>query len=250
MTGTLLRLIWERIFMLRVEDIDVSYGDVQALWGVTLYANDGEIVALVGSNGAGKTTVLKTVAGTLRPKKGSVILDKKRLDVAEAHEIVQLGISLVPEGRRLFRDMTVLENLELGGYIDRARKLKEQNLRWAFHIFPILEQRWRQPAGTLSGGEQQMLAIARGLMSEPKLLLVDELSLGLGPLIVKNIYKTLKEINKSRNVGILVVEQNVRLALEVANRGYVIQNGRITMDGEGRELLASEEIKSAYLSVG
>jgi branched-chain amino acid transport system ATP-binding protein len=236
--------------MLEVENIDVGYGDVQALWGVTFNAGDGEIVALVGSNGAGKTTVLKTVSGSIRPKKGRVILDKRRLDVAETHEIVQLGISLVPEGRRLFRDMTVLENLELGGYIERARKLKEQNLRWVYDTFPILEKRWKQLAGTLSGGEQQMLAIARGLMSEPKLLLVDELSLGLAPLIVKNIYKALKDINTSRGVAILVVEQNVRLALEVADRGYVIENGRITMEGDGRSLLGSEEIKRAYLAMG
>jgi branched-chain amino acid transport system ATP-binding protein len=236
--------------MLEVENIDVGYGDVQALWDVSFKAGDGEIVALVGSNGAGKTTVLKTVSGSLRPKKGRVILDKKRLDAAETHEIVQRGISLVPEGRRLFRDMTVLENLELGGYIERARKLKEQNLRWVYDLFPILEKRWKQLAGTLSGGEQQMLAIARGLMSEPKLLLVDELSLGLAPLIVKNIYKALKDINTSRRVAILVVEQNVRLALEAADRGYVIENGRITMEGDGRGLLGNEEIKRAYLAMG
>ncbi len=236
--------------MLEVENIDVSYGDIRALWDVTFSANDGEIVALVGSNGAGKTTVLKTVAGGLRPKKGRVILDKERLDMAAAHEIVQMGISLVPEGRRLFRDMTVLENLELGGYIGRARRLKQRNLQWVFSVFPILEKRWKQLAGTLSGGEQQMLAIARGLMAEPKLLLVDELSLGLAPIIVKNIYKTLKDINRSKGVAILVVEQNVRLALEVADRGYVIENGRITMEGAGRSLLASEAIKSAYLAMG
>jgi branched-chain amino acid transport system ATP-binding protein len=236
--------------MLEVENIDVSYGDIQALWDVTFNAGDAEIVALVGSNGAGKTTVLKTVSGGLRPKKGSVMLDNQRLDGAAAYEIVEMGISMVPEGRRLFRDMTVLENLELGGFIERARKLKEQNLKWAYDLFPILEKRSKQLAGTLSGGEQQMLAIARGLMSEPKLLLVDELSLGLAPLIVKNIYKTLKDINTSRRVAILVVEQNVRMALEVSDRGYVIENGRITMEGAGRSLLASDAIKSAYLAMG
>jgi branched-chain amino acid transport system ATP-binding protein len=236
--------------MLEVENIDVSYGDIQALWDVSFHAADGEIVALVGSNGAGKTTALKTVSGSLRPKKGRVILDHERLDAVETHEIVRMGISMVPEGRRLFRDMTVLENLELGGYIERARGVKAQNLQWIFGVFPILKRRWKQVAGTLSGGEQQMLAIARGLMSEPKLLLVDELSLGLAPLIVKNIYRTLKDINTSRRVAILVVEQNVRLALEVADRGYVIENGRITMEGPGRRLLASEAIKSAYLAMG
>jgi branched-chain amino acid transport system ATP-binding protein len=236
--------------MLEVENVDVSYGDIQALWDVTFNAGDGEIVALVGSNGAGKTTVLKTVCGSLRPKKGSLMLDNRRLDGAAAHEIVEMGISMVPEGRRLFRDMTVLENLELGGFIERARRLKEQNLKWAYDLFPILEKRSEQLAGTLSGGEQQMLAIARGLMSEPKLLLVDELSLGLAPLIVKNIYKTLKDINTSRRVAILVVEQNVRMALEVADRGYVIENGRITMEGAGPSLLADDAIKSAYLAMG
>jgi branched-chain amino acid transport system ATP-binding protein len=236
--------------MLEVENIDVSYGDVQALWDVSFHATDGEIVALVGSNGAGKTTALKTVSGSLRPKKGRVILDHERLDAVETHEIVRMGISMVPEGRRLFRDMTVLENLELGGYIKRARGVKARNLQWIFGVFPLLKRRWKQLAGTLSGGEQQMLAIARGLMSEPKLLLVDELSLGLAPLIVKNIYRTLKDINTSRHVAILVVEQNVRLALEVADRGYVIENGRITMEGPGRHLLASEAIKNAYLAMG
>jgi branched-chain amino acid transport system ATP-binding protein len=236
--------------MLEVEKIDVGYGDVQALWNVTFNAGDGEIVALVGSNGAGKTTVLKTVSGSLRPKRGKVIFDHRRLDGTEPHEIVRRGISMVPEGRRLFRDMTVIENLELGGYIERARGLKAQNLQWVFGVFPILERRSKQLAGTLSGGEQQMLAIARGLMSDPKLLLVDELSLGLAPLIVKNIYKTLKDINTSRRVAILVVEQNVRLALEVADRGYVIENGRITLEGPGRGLLASEAIKHAYLAMG
>ena len=238
--------------MLEVENIDVSYGDIRALWDVTFSANDGEIVALVGSNGAGKTTVLKTVAGGLRPKKGRVILDKKRLDLAAAHEIVQMGISLVPEGRRLFRDMTVLENLELGGYIGRARRLKGRNLQWVFTVFPILEKRWKQLAGTLSGGEQQMLAIPDNgaHVTTPTCFLVDELSLGLAPIIVKSIYKTLKDINGSRGVAILVVEQNVRLALEVADRGYVIENGRITMEGTGGSLLASDAIKSAYLAIG
>jgi branched-chain amino acid transport system ATP-binding protein len=161
-----------------------------------------------------------------------------------------MGVVLIPEGRRLFRDMTVLENLEMGGFIERARKLKEQNLKWISEIFPILGERLRQIAGTLSGGEQQMLAIARGLMSEPKLLLVDELSLGLAPLIVKNIYDTLEEINRSRKMAILVVEQNVRLALKIADRGYIVENGRITGEGIGSELLGSEQVKQAYLAMG
>jgi branched-chain amino acid transport system ATP-binding protein len=236
--------------MLEITNVDVSYGDIQALWDVSLTVKSEEIVALVGSNGAGKTTVLKTITGLLRPRNGNVSIYGVRSDTIPAHKIVDLGVSLVPEGRRLFRDMTVLENLEIGGYIGRARNVKNENLRWIFEIFPILEKRLRQLAGTLSGGEQQMLAIARGLMSEPKMLLVDELSLGLAPLIVKNIYKTLKEINTSRKVTILVVEQNVRLALEIGDRAYILENGRISGEGRGIDLLNSEQVKKAYLAMG
>jgi branched-chain amino acid transport system ATP-binding protein len=236
--------------MLEVENVDVHYGDVQALWDVSFRVKEEEMVSLVGSNGAGKTTVLKTISGILRPTKGSVSIDGIRLDAIPAHQIVEMGAVLIPEGRRLFRDMTVLENLEMGGFIDRARKLKDQNLKWISEIFPVLGERLRQIAGTLSGGEQQMLAIARGLMSEPKLLLLDELSLGLAPLIVKNIYDTLEEINRSRKMAILVVEQNVRLALKIADRAYIIENGRITGEGIGSELLGSEQVKQAYLAMG
>jgi branched-chain amino acid transport system ATP-binding protein len=236
--------------MLEVENVDVYYGDVQALWNVSFRVEGEEIVALVGSNGAGKTTVLKTITGLLRPRNGNVSIYGVRSDTIPAHKIVDLGVSLVPEGRRLFRDMTVLENLEIGGYIGRARNVKNENLRWIFEIFPILEKRLRQLAGTLSGGEQQMLAIARGLMSEPKMLLVDELSLGLAPLIVKNIYKILKEINTSRKMTILVVEQNVRLALEIGDRAYILENGRISGEGRGIDLLNSEQVKKAYLAMG
>jgi branched-chain amino acid transport system ATP-binding protein len=236
--------------MLEVENVDVHYGDIQALWNISFRAGDGEIVSLIGSNGAGKTTVLKTISGILRPTKGSVSIDGIRSDAVPAHQIVEMGVVLIPEGRRLFRDMTVFENLELGGYIARARPLKNQNLKWIFEIFPVIENRMHQLAGTLSGGEQQMLAIARGLMSEPKLLLVDELSLGLAPLIVKNIYDALNEINRSRKMTILVVEQNVRLALEIADRGYIIENGRIIGEGNGSDLLKSDQVKSAYLAIG
>ena len=236
--------------MLEVENVDVHYGDVQALWDVSFRVKEEEMVSLVGSNGAGKTTVLKTISGILRPTKGSVSIDGIRTDAIPAHQIVEMGVVLIPEGRRLFRDMTVLENLEMGGFIDRARKLKDQNLKWISEIFPVLGERLRQIAGTLSGGEQQMLAIARGLMSEPKWLLVDELSLGLAPLIVKNIYDTLEEINRSRKMAILVVEQNVRLALKIADRAYIIENGRITGEGIGSELLGSEQVKQAYLAMG
>jgi len=236
--------------MLEVHQVDVHYGDIQALWNVSFRVENGEIVSLIGSNGAGKTTVLKTISGILSLTKGSVTIDGVRSDTIKAYQIVEQGVSLVPEGRRLFRDMTVLENLELGGYIERTRPQKDENLKWIFQIFPVLDQRVHQLAGTLSGGEQQMLAIARGLMSEPKLLLVDELSLGLAPLIVKHIYMTLKEINRSKKMTILIVEQNVRLALEISDRGYIIENGRITGEGKGRELLKSDKVKSAYLAMG
>jgi branched-chain amino acid transport system ATP-binding protein len=235
--------------MLEMKNVDVSYGDIQALWDVSLTVKDEEIVALVGSNGAGKTTVLKTITGLLKPMKGSITIYGIRSDTIAAHKIVDLGVSLVPEGRRLFRDMTVLENLEIGGYIGRARNLKNENLRWIFEVFPIIENRLHQLAGTLSGGEQQMLAVARGLMSDPKTLLVDELSLGLAPLIVKNIYKTLKEINTSRKMTVLVVEQNVRLALEIGDRAYILENGRISGEGKGSDLLNSEQVKKAYLAM-
>jgi len=236
--------------MLEVNQVDVHYGDIQALWNVSFRVEKGEIVSLVGSNGAGKTTVLKTISGVLSLTKGSVTIDGVRSDTIKAYQIVEQGVSLVPEGRRLFRDMTVFENLELGGYIGRVRQQKDENLKWIFQMFPVLDQRIHQLAGTLSGGEQQMLAIARGLMSEPKLLLVDELSLGLAPLIVKHIYLTLKEINRSKKTTILIVEQNVRLALEISDRGYIIENGQITGEGKGSELLKSDKVKSAYLAMG
>ncbi len=236
--------------MLEVENVDVHYGDIQALWNVSFKVEDGEIVALVGSNGSGKTTILRTVSGILKPTKGSVKIHGTRSDAVPAHQIVEMGVVLIPEGRRLFRDMTVLENLELGSYIGRARPLKNENLRWVFEIFTIVRDRIHQSAETLSGGEQQMLAIARGLMSDPKLLLVDELSLGLAPLIVKNIYETLKKINVTRKMTILVVEQNVRLALETGVRGYILENGRILGEGKASDLLNSERVKKAYLAIG
>lgn len=236
--------------MLEIKGLNVKYGDVQALWDLSFAVRRSEIVALVGSNGAGKTTVLRTVSGIQKPQSGTITVDSIMCQAEEAHRIVDIGVSLVPEGRRLFKDMTVQENLELGGYLGRARPVKDDNMRYVFHLFPVLQQRTHQLAGTLSGGEQQMLAIGRALMSDPKLLLVDELSLGLAPIVVKNIYKTLKEINTAKGMTILVVEQNVRLALEVADRAYVIENGRIVMEGTGAGLLSNPEIKNAYLAIG
>ncbi len=236
--------------MLKVEGVDAYYGDLQALWGVSFNVEKGGIVALIGSNGAGKTTVLKTISGILRPREGHIRFGDIRLDGKRQHEIVEAGVSMVPEGRRLFPEMTVLENLEMGGFIERARKRKDSSLIWVYEIFPVLEKRVNQMAGTLSGGEQQMLAIARGLMSLPSLLLMDELSLGLAPLIVKTLYNVIEEINQSRGITILLVEQNVRYALETADLGYIIENGRVVGHGKARELLDSQEVKSAYLAIG
>jgi branched-chain amino acid transport system ATP-binding protein len=236
--------------VLRVENVDAYYLDFQALWDLSLTVEKGEIVALIGSNGAGKSSVLRTISGFLIPKKGTIAIDGVQIQKMPPQERVKLGISLVPEGRRLFPEMTVLENLELGAYIKSARKERENTTEWVFQIFPRLKDRIGQTARTLSGGEQQMLAIARGLMSRPKLLLVDEVSLGLAPIIVQNIYKTLKEINQSLNMTILLVEQNVRMALEIAHKGYVIENGRIVVQGTAQELLNSEQVKNAYLALG
>ena len=236
--------------MLRVENVDAYYADFQALWGISLQVDKGEIVALIGSNGAGKSSVLRTISGFLIPKKGTVAIDGVQIQKTQPQDRVKLGISLVPEGRRLFPEMTVIENLELGAYIKSARKERELTIEWVFQVFPRLKDRTGQTARTLSGGEQQMLAIARGLMSKPKLLLVDELSLGLAPIIVQNIYKTLQEINRSLNMTILLVEQNVRMALDVAHKGYVIENGRIVGQGTAQELLNSEQVKNAYLALG
>jgi branched-chain amino acid transport system ATP-binding protein len=236
--------------VLKVENVDGYYLDFQALWDISLTVEKGEIVALIGSNGAGKSSVLRAISGFLMPKKGTVAIDGVQIQKMQPQDRVKLGISLVPEGRRLFPEMTVLENLELGAYIKSARKARENTLEWVFQVFPRLKDRTGQTARTLSGGEQQMLAIARGLMSHPKLLLVDEVSLGLAPIIVQNIYKTLKEINQSLNMTILLVEQNVRLALEIAHKGYVIENGRIVGQGKAQELLNSEEVKNAYLALG
>jgi branched-chain amino acid transport system ATP-binding protein len=244
------KLIWEKTSVLRVEGIDAYYQDFQALWDISLDVDKGEVVALIGSNGAGKSSVLRTLSGFLIPHKGSVTLDGTQIQKMQPHERVNLGVSLVPEGRRLFPTMTVMENLELGAYIKSARKEKDKSLEWVFQIFPRLRERAGQVANTLSGGEQQMLAIARGLMSQPKLLLVDEVSLGLAPIIVQNIYKIIKEINETMNMTILLVEQNVRLALEIAHKGYIIENGRIVGFGQAQELLNSEQVKNAYLALG
>jgi len=232
--------------MLKVDSINAYYGDLQALWGVSLHVNEGELVALVGPNGAGKTTTLKVITGLLKLASGKVSFFDKDISKENAHNIVEYGISQVPEGGRVFAGMSVLENLELGAFIPEARKFKDDSLKWVFKIFPRLEERQSQQAGTLSGGERQMLAIGRALMSKPKLLMLDEPSFGLAPILVQQMFEMIEEINK-QGVTVLLVEQNVRAALELAQRAYVIENGRIVGEGKGDDLLSFESIRSAYL---
>lgn len=233
--------------MLKIDNVNAYYGDLQALWDVSLEVNDGELVALFGPNGAGKTTTLKVITGLLKHAAGSVVFDGNNLVKETVHKIVDMGISQVPEGGRIFTGMTVLENLELGAFVPHARKVKDQTLKWVFGIFPRLEERQNQQAGTLSGGERQMLAIGRALMAKPKLLLLDEPSFGLAPILVQNMFEMIVEINR-QGVTVLLVEQNVRAAMELARRAYVIENGRIVGEGKGDDLLSFESIRSAYLA--
>ena len=232
--------------MLRVDNNNAYYGDLQALWGVSLHVDEGELVALVGPNGAGKTTTLKVITGLLKLASGNVNFLGHDISKEAAHKIVEFGISQVPEGGRIFAGMSVLENLELGSFIPGARKFKDESLEWVYKIFPRLEERKTQQAGTLSGGERQMLAIGRALMSKPPLLMFDEPSFGLAPILVQQMFRMIDEINK-QGVTILLVEQNVRAALELAQRAYVIENGRIVGEGKGDDLLSFESIRSAYL---
>ena len=234
--------------MLRIERINVSYGDLQALWEVSFKVEKEEIVALIGPNGAGKTTSLKTITGLLRPFAGEIRFEGVAIEKLPIHKRVDMGVSLIPEGRGLFPGMTVLENLELGAFTAKGRKRKEETLHRVFELFPILKNRTKQAAGTLSGGEQQMLAIGRGMMSKPKLLLVDEPSWGLSTLLSKIIYEVIHQINQS-GVTILLIEQNVRMALELAHRAYVVENGRIVQQGDSKKFLHDQHIKEAYLGV-
>jgi branched-chain amino acid transport system ATP-binding protein len=233
--------------MLELEGVNAGYKDLQVLWGVSLRVEEGELVALVGPNGAGKTTTLRIISGLLRPTAGTVRFRGAPLDREPPHRIVEMGISQVPEGGRIFTGMSVEENLELGAFTPRARKEKDQTLRRVYQLFPRLEERKKQRAGTLSGGERQMLAIGRALMSQPRLLLLDEPSFGLAPLIVEQIFAMITEINR-QGVAVLLVEQNVRAALELAQRAYVIENGRIVGEGSGDALLSFESVRSAYLA--
>jgi branched-chain amino acid transport system ATP-binding protein len=231
---------------LGINHLNASYGDIQALWGVSLKVDEGEIVALIGPNGAGKTTLLRTVAGLHQPLSGTVQLGNTALHTLPAYRIVEQGVILVPEGRRLFGGLTVLENLELGAYSQRARDARFKTLKHVFELFPILAERQKQRANTMSGGQQQMLAIGRALMGLPRLLMLDEPSLGLAPMIVQNIFEIVKLMN-DRGVTIFLVEQNARQALELAHRAYILEQGKVVGTGTGRELLRNNEVRKAYL---
>lgn len=233
--------------MLEVQGINAGYKDLQALWDISLRVGEGELVALVGPNGAGKTTTLKVISGLIKPIAGNVLLDGRSLTKEPPHKIVDLGISQVLEGGRVFTDLTVLENLELGSFGAKARKVKDENLERVFDLFPRLQERQRQRAGTLSGGERQMLAIGRAMMSAPRLLMLDEPSFGLAPILVQQIFDMITRINK-QGVTVLLVEQNVRAALELTQRAYVIENGRVVGEGSGDSLLSFESIRTAYLA--
>lgn len=232
--------------MLKIEDINVYYGNIQALKGVSMEINEGEIVTLIGANGAGKSTLLKTISGLLKPKQGKVLFEGDSIGGKAAQAIVKLGISHVPEGRRVFANMTVAENLELGAYLRKDKVGIHKDMEKVYELFPRLLERIKQQAGTLSGGEQQMLAMGRALMAKPRLLLLDEPSMGLAPLLVKQIFNIIQEISES-GTTILLVEQNANLALSIADRAYVVETGRIVLSGNAEELTSSEEIKMAYL---
>jgi len=233
---------------LKVSNIDTFYGGFQALWNVSLEVKSEEIVALIGANGSGKSTLLNTISGIVRPAEGSIEFDGRSIDNLEPFQIVTLGISQVPQGRRVFPDLSVLNNLILGSYNRKARLKKEQNFRMVFELFPILKKRKDQLAKTLSGGEQQMLALGRGLMSNPKLMLLDEMSLGLAPIVINNVYNALREI-RERGITILFVEQNVRRSLEEADRAYIMEAGRVVLSGDVKDLREEEEIKKAYFGI-
>jgi branched-chain amino acid transport system ATP-binding protein len=234
--------------LLAMENVHASYGDFQALFGISLKVYQGEIVTLIGANGAGKTTTLRVISGLLKLRSGKVIFNEEEIGSLPPHEIVSRGISQVPEGRQLFPFMSVEENLVLGAYIERTRNKIPQLLEKQFALFPRLKERRAQMAGTLSGGEQQMVAIARGLMAEPKLLLLDEPSLGLAPKIVEEVFEKIRQIGK-RGVTVIVVEQNVVDGLSVSQRGYVFEHGAIRMEGAARDLLANQEVRAAYLGL-
>ena len=232
--------------MLKIEDLVVAYGGIEALKGISLEVAEGQIVTLVGANGAGKSTTLRTVVGLVKPVSGRVLFKGLNLLEEKTYNMAKQQITLVPEGRRIFPKLTVLENLRIGAFSRRDEKGIKADLEWVYSLFPILKERSWQLAGTLSGGEQQMLAVGRALMSRPRLLMMDEPSLGLAPLLVKEIFRIIKEINR-QGVTILLIEQNANAALQIADQGYVLETGRIVLQGSGRELLANQQVKAAYL---
>jgi branched-chain amino acid transport system ATP-binding protein len=234
--------------MLKVNNIDVFYGDLQVLWDVSFEVREKEILVLIGANGAGKSTTLRGISGLLRPRSGSIQFDGVRLDKIPEHKTVEQGIAHVPEGRRLFPEMTVEENLVMGSLSAAAKAKRKETLEWVYTLFPKLLERRKQYARTLSGGEQQMCALGRGLMALPKLLMLDEPSLGLAPVLVQEIFRMIRKINQE-GVTILLVEQNVKHTLSICHRGYVLENGRIVLQGSGRDLLETPHIKEAYLGI-
>ena len=234
--------------LLELQDVEVAYGDLPALRGVSLGVEEGETLSVVGANGAGKTTMLRAISGLLRPRAGRILLDGARLDQMPSHLIVARGVVQVPEGRKIFPGLTVKENLELGSYVAAARAHRRESLERVLGLFPRLAERQRQAAGTMSGGEQQMLAIGRALMARPRILMLDEPSLGLAPIIVQEIFRIIAEINRL-GTTVLLVEQNTRQALSLSRRGYVLENGRIALEGTGAELLGNEHVRRAYLGM-
>lgn len=235
--------------MLRVENLHVAYGAIAAIKGITFHVPSGSIVTLIGANGAGKTTTLRTISGLIKAESGSVVFEGKDITNKAPHDIVKLGLCQSPEGRMIFPGLTVRENLMMGAYLRRDKKEIERDLDYSFSIFPRLKERIKQLGGTLSGGEQQMLAIARALMSKPKLLLLDEPSLGIAPLLVKLIFEKIQEINRDLGTTILLVEQNAHMALNVASYAYVLETGEITLEGPAKELASNEEVQRAYLGM-
>jgi branched-chain amino acid transport system ATP-binding protein len=234
--------------MLRVENIDAGYGDIQVLWDVSFRVGPKEFVVLVGANGAGKSTIMKTISSLISPSKGAVYFEDQRLDQVPPYKIIDLGIAHIPEGRQLFPEMTVKENLELGSLSPRAKGQRKQSLEWVLELFPRLRERQKQLAGTMSGGEQQMCAIARGLMSRPKMVLFDEPSLGLSPLLTQEIFRLARQVH-DEGLTLLMVEQNVKQTLAICDRAYVLENGRIVMEGKGKEMLEDPKVKEAFLGI-
>jgi branched-chain amino acid transport system ATP-binding protein len=235
--------------MLEVEKIEVFHGEIQALWQVSIKIEAGELVSLIGANGAGKSTIVEAISGLLPLAGGSIKFDGMSLNKEPAHRVVERGICLIPEERGIFPGMSVLENLELGAFTPASRRVRNETLEFVYELFPVLKNRQKQKAGTMSGGEQQMLAIGRALMAKPRLLMCDEPSLGLAPIIVKNIFTVIEQINQS-GVSVLLVEQNVKAALSLSQRAYIIENGRITEEGSSQSLLHDERVKDAFLGTG